>query len=76
MVFKVYGDHINDSKMEYYKEGFDKYGLQNIELKIIPTSEFNLDRLEILESQLSGVQEIASKLRIAEKEKQKNYLKV
>jgi uncharacterized hydrophobic protein (TIGR00271 family) len=70
LVFKVYGDVINNNKMEYYQAGLDKYHLNDTEIKIIPTSEVNLDRLELLESQVTGVKEIASKLDLAEKEKQ------
>lgn len=44
--------------------------MKNTELKIIPTSEVNLDQLEVLESKLTGVQEIASKFKVAEQEKQ------
>ena len=70
LVFKVYGDHINESQMDHFEDGMQKYGLVNTQLKIIPTSEVNLDRLELLESQLTGVQEIARKLDVAEREKQ------
>ena len=76
LVLKVYGDKINNSKMPYYQEGLIAYGLEDVSIDIIPTSEIKLERLVLLESKLSGVENISKQLEItkAEKEEQKELI--
>jgi uncharacterized hydrophobic protein (TIGR00271 family) len=68
LVLKVYGDVISDDKMDYYMKGLDTKGIKNTTIEIIPTSEIKLDRVQFLESKITGVEKIAAQLQIAKEE--------
>ncbi len=76
LILKVYGDAINDDKMEIYKQGLIDKNLTGIEINIIPTSEIDLDRMHLLESKVSGVEKIASQLEEAKSTENINSEKI
>ncbi len=76
LMLKVYGDKINISRSDEYNEKLTEIGLLNTKVQIIPTSEINLDRINKLESEIYGVQQMADKLSIVQKEKQENDMAI
>ena len=69
ILLKVYGDKINDDRIPEYKEKLKELKLENTSIQIIPTSEINLDRITQLETEIDGVQQMADRLSIVQKEK-------
>ena len=69
ILLKVYGDKINESRNGELQSKLQELGLKNTSLQIIPTSEINLDRINELESDINGVQQMASKLTIVQQQK-------
>jgi len=68
LILKVYGDEISDDKMDYYMSGLRSKGIKNTSIEIIPTSEIKLDRVQFLESKITGVEKIAAQLEVAKEE--------
>ncbi len=62
LVLKVYGDKINKSDVPYLEKGLKNKGLDSIEIKIISTADINLERMQRLEKNVEGVDELESKL--------------
>lgn len=69
ILLKVYGDKINDSRIPEYEQKLSELGLEGTTVQIIPTSEINLDRINQLESEIDGVQHMADRLTLVQKEK-------
>lgn len=58
LLLKVYGDVINDSKMDQYKKSLKDVGLDYItDIEIISTSEIDLEKINQLDTELSGIHE-------------------
>ena len=69
LVMKVYGDSINNDKMELYQLGLKTVGLENTKIEIISTSEITMDNILSLDKKINGMEEMASKLNVVQKEK-------
>ena len=58
LLLKVYGNSINDERVESLKTELQNVGLAYItDIDIIPTSEIDLDNLDQLKTQISGLDE-------------------
>ncbi len=56
LLLKVYGDLINESKIDGYKKSLKELGLEYIqEVQIISTSDIDLEKIDQMNSQLSGL---------------------
>jgi len=55
LLLKVYGEAINESKIEIYESALDSLGLENMSIKIIPTTEIKLEEVKQLESEILSV---------------------
>ena len=62
LVLKVYGDKINRSSIPYLEKGLRSKGINDIDIKIISTADINLERMQRLEKNVKGVDELESKL--------------
>jgi len=62
LILKVYGDKINKSAIPYLEKGLRSKGLEAMNIKIISTADINLDRMQRLEKNIAGVDELESKL--------------
>jgi len=69
LMLKVYGDKISIADIPTYNKQLTEIGLKNTIVQIIPTSEINLDRINQLQSEINGVQQMTDKLSIIQKEK-------
>jgi len=72
LILKVYGNHINESRLSEYNEGCKKLGLKNISVQIIPTSEVDLSDVTSLETKISSIERIAIQLEAANKEREED----
>lgn len=70
LILKVYGDAISVDHVPDYKNGLRKLGLDHWDIKIIPTSEVDLDRVNSIEDKLSGLEKISTKYDVVIKEKE------
>lgn len=62
LVLKVYGDKINRTAVPYLEKGLRSKGIDDIDIKIISTADINLDRMQQLEKNVAGVDELESRL--------------
>ncbi len=62
LVLKVYGDKINKTAVPYLEKGLRNKGIDDIEITIISTADINLDRMQRLEKNVAGVDELESRL--------------
>lgn len=72
ILLKVYGNKINQSRSAEFEDMLRELGLKDTKVQIIPTSEINLDRINKLESEINGVQHLASQLNVVQEEKLEN----
>lgn len=70
LILKVYGDRINNDDIPLYTEGLKELGLDHWSIKIIPTSEVDLDRVTSIEDKLTGIEKLTAQFDIINKEKE------
>lgn len=69
LILKVYGDRINDENIPLYKEGLKALGLDHWKIKIISTSEVDLDRVTSIEDKLTGIEKLTRQFEVINHEK-------
>jgi uncharacterized hydrophobic protein (TIGR00271 family) len=70
LILKVYGDRINNEDIPLYKEGLNELGLEQWSIKIISTSEVDLNRVTSIEDKLNGIEKLTAQFEIINKEKE------
>jgi len=68
LVLKVYGDKINRNAVPSLEKGLRSKGIDDIDIKIISTADINLDRLQQLEKNVAGVNELESRIAIIDQQ--------
>ncbi len=76
LVLKVYGDVINENGIPHYKRGLENLGLKDIKIEIISTAEIELEKLKLLETEISGIRGIADRLELVRDEQSKSQNKI
>ncbi len=62
LILKVYGNTINENKMDYYKEGLEAYNLGNTVIEIISTSEIDVGKFKQLQTQIQDFEGVYKQL--------------
>lgn len=80
LILQLIGEPINEDSLEYLYQGLEKYQIGDTKLALIQNSELELEELNRLRNEVSGIKTVAEKLEVVnmikkEQDKEMNVLR-